>query len=70
MSGFSWAVEEVTGMDKIRVPYSVIKKMARMCSVPVIFEVQCSHPHRQTEMCLYMMYCQASEEPVVAGTGH
>ena len=62
---FSWAVEEVTGMDKIRVPYSVIKKMAHVFRASD-FHVKAVIRKTDTDVFVYDVL-PASEEPVVAG---
>ena len=62
---FSWAVEEVTGMDKIRVPYSVIKKMAHVFRASD-FHVKAVIRKTGKDVFVYDVL-PASEEPVVAG---
>ena len=62
---FSWAVEEVTGMDKIRVPYSVIKKMAHVFRASD-FHVKAVIRKTDKDVFVYDVL-PASEEPVVAG---
>ena len=62
---FSWAVEEVTGMDKIRVPYSVIKKMAHVFRASD-FHVKAVIRKTGKDVFVYDVL-SASEEPVVAG---
>ena len=62
---FTWAVEEVTGMDKIRVPYSVIKKMAHVFRASD-FHVKAVIRKTGKDVFVYDVL-PASEEPVVAG---
>lgn len=62
---FTWAVEEVTGMDKIRVPYSVIKKMAHVFRASD-FHVKAVIRKTDKDVFVYDVL-PASEEPVVAG---
>ena len=62
---FSWAVEEVSGMDKIRVPYSVIKKMAHVFRASD-FHVKAVIRKTDKDVFVYDVL-PASEEPVVAG---
>ena len=62
---FSWAVEEVTGMDKIRVPYSVIKKMAHVFRASD-FHVKAVIRKTGKDVFVYDVL-PASKEPVVAG---
>ena len=62
---FSWAVEEVTGLDKIRVPYSVIKKMAHVFRASD-FHVKAVIRKTGKDVFVYDVL-PASEEPVVAG---
>ncbi len=62
---FSWAVEEVTGMDKIRVPYSVIKKMAHVFRASD-FHVKAVIRKTDKDVFVYDVL-PASEKPVVAG---
>ena len=62
---FTWAVEEVTGMDKIRVPYSVIKKMAHVFRASD-FHVKAVIRKTGKDVFVYDVL-SASEEPVVAG---
>ena len=62
---FSWAVEEVTGMDKIRVPYSVIKKMAHVFRASD-FHVKAVIRKTGKDVFVYDVL-PVSEEPVVAG---
>ena len=62
---FSWAVEEVTGMDKNRVPYSVIKKMAHVFRASD-FHVKAVIRKTDKDVFVYDVL-PASEEPVVAG---
>ena len=62
---FSWAVEEVTGMDKIRVPYSVIKKMAHVFRASD-FHVKAVIRKTDKDVFVYDVL-PASKEPVVAG---
>ena len=62
---FSWAVEEVTGLDKIRVPYSVIKKMAHVFRASD-FHVKAVIRKTGKDVFVYDVL-SASEEPVVAG---
>ena len=62
---FSWAVEEVTGMEKIRVPYSVIKKMAHVFRASD-FHVKAVIRKTDKDVFVYDVL-PASEEPVVAG---
>ena len=62
---FSWAVEEVTGMDKIWVPYSVIKKMAHVFRASD-FHVKAVIRKTDKDVFVYDVL-PASEEPVVAG---
>ncbi len=62
---FSWAVEEVTGMDKIRVPYSVIKKLAHVFRASD-FHVKAVIRKTDKDVFVYDVL-PASEEPVVAG---
>ena len=62
---FTWAVEEVTGMDKIRVPYSVIKKMAHVFRASD-FHVKAVIRKTGKDVFVYDVL-PVSEEPVVAG---
>ena len=62
---FTWAVEEVTGMDKIRVPYSVIKKMAHVFRASD-FHVKAVIRKTGKDVFVYDVL-SALEEPVVAG---
>ena len=62
---FTWAVKEVTGMDKIRVPYSVIKKMAHVFRASD-FHVKAVIRKTDKDVFVYDVL-PASEEPVVAG---
>ena len=62
---FTWAVEEVTGLDKIRVPYSVIKKMAHVFRASD-FHVKAVIRKTGKDVFVYDVL-PASEEPVVAG---
>ena len=62
---FTWAVAEVTGMDKIRVPYSVIKKMAHVFRASD-FHVKAVIRKTDKDVFVYDVL-PASEEPVVAG---
>ena len=62
---FTWAVEEATGMDKIRVPYSVIKKMAHVFRASD-FHVKAVIRKTGKDVFVYDVL-PASEEPVVAG---
>ena len=62
---FTWAVEEVTGMDEIRVPYSVIKKMAHVFRASD-FHVKAVIRKTDKDVFVYDVL-PASEEPVVAG---
>ena len=62
---FTWAVEEVTGMDKIRVPYSVIKKMAHVFRASD-FHVKAVIRKTDKDVFVYDVL-PASEKPVVAG---
>ena len=62
---FTWAVEEVTGLDKIRVPYSVIKKMAHVFRASD-FHVKAVIRKTGKDVFVYDVL-PASEEPAVAG---
>lgn len=62
---FTWAVQETTGMDKIRVPYSVIKKMAHVFRSSD-FHVKAVIRRTSRDIFVYDVV-PSCEEPVVAG---
>ena len=62
---FTWAVQEATGVDKVRLPYSVIKKMAHVFRASD-FHVKAVIQKTSHSVFVYDLF-PASEEPVVAG---
>ena len=62
---FTWAVEEITGMEKIRVPYSVIKKMAHVFRISD-FHVKAVIRKTARDVFVYDVV-PSTEEPIVAG---